>query len=60
MSGTRNRIKVQLSYNNEKDRNLVAWDMKRLFPDVKIRELAEKDGYKHTVLTVRNPKADTK
>ena len=60
MSGTRNRIKVQLSYNNEKDRDALVWLVKWLFPDVKIRELAEKDGYKHTVLTVRNPKGNTK
>ena len=55
-------MKIRVTYTEgEQDKK---WQhekaVKRLFPDVKIKETAPKDGFLHTVLTVPRPKNTTK
>lgn len=54
-------MKIRVAYaENEKEKKALHEEtVKKLFPDVKVRETAAKDGYLHTVLTVPKPRNDT-
>lgn len=55
-------MKIRVAYaENEQDKKaLHEAAVKRLFPDTKVKEIAPKDGFLHTVLTVPKPKNTTK
>lgn len=50
-------MKIRVTYtDDEKDKKAVHEEaVKNLFPDVKVKETAPKDGFLHTVLTVPKP-----
>lgn len=50
-------MKIRVAYSeNERDRKeLHEKAVKSLFPDVKVKETAEKGGFQHTVLTIPKP-----
>jgi len=50
-------MKIRVAYTeNEKDRKLRLEDaIKQQFPDTKVKETAPKDGFLHTVLTIKKP-----
>lgn len=60
MKGKRMKIRVAYSEDEKARKELHEEAVKRLFPDVKVRETAAKDGYRHTVLTVPRPPNSTK
>ncbi len=51
-------MKIRVAYKeNERERKAQhEAAVKRMFPDMKVRETAPKDGFLHTVLTVPVPK----
>lgn len=50
-------MKIRVAYTiNEQDRKKQHEEaVKQMFPDVKIKDTAPKDGFLHTVLTVPKP-----
>ena len=52
---TKNRVKVAVSYQDERDRDAIQAFVKGRFSGTKVKDTGLKDGYLHTVLTV--PKA---
>ena len=54
-NGTKNRVKVAISYQDERDRDTIQEFIKGRFSGTKVKETGLKNGYLHTVLTV--PKA---
>lgn len=52
------RLKIRVAYTaEERDRKELHQEaVKTLFPDTKVKEAAEKDGFLHTVLTIPIPK----
>lgn len=53
--GTKNRVKVAISYRDERDRDAIQEFVEEHFSGTKVKDTGLKDGYLHTVLTV--PKA---
>lgn len=51
-------LKIRVAYTaEERDRKELHQEaVKMLFPDAKVKETAEKDGFLHTVLTIPVPK----
>ncbi len=49
---TKNRVKVAISYQDEKDRDVIQEFVKGQFSGTKVKDTGLKDGYLHTVLTV--------
>lgn len=54
-NGTKNRVKVAISYQDEGDRDAIQEFIESRFSGIKVKDTGLKDGYLHTVLTV--PKA---
>ena len=53
--GKWNKVKVAISYQDERDRDTIQEFIKGRFSGTKVKETGLKNGYLHTVLTV--PKA---
>ncbi len=55
-------MKIRIAYTaDEQDKKQRIEDaVKRLFPDTKVKETSEKDGFLHTYLSVKMPKNPTK
>lgn len=54
------RAKIRISCINEQDKAVLSELIKGVFPDTKVREIAPKDGYLHTVLTIKKPNSTAK
>lgn len=55
-------MKIRVAYSeNEQDRKELHEEaVKNLFPNARVKETAEKDGFRHTVLTIPIPESSTK
>lgn len=55
-------MKIRVAYTeNERGRKEQHEEaVKRLFPETRIKETAEKDGFRHTVLTIPKPQSTAK
>lgn len=54
------KIRVAYTGGEQDKKKLLEEAAKALFPDTKVRETGQKDGFLHTVLTVPKPKSTTK
>lgn len=57
---TKNRVKVAISYQDERDREAIQEFVKGQFSGTKVKDTGLKDGYLHTVLTVPQIKDSAK
>lgn len=55
MEGGRMKIRVTYTEREQSKKELHESVVKSLFPDVKVKDTAPKDGYLHTVLTIPQP-----
>lgn len=55
-------MKIRVAYSeNEQDRKELHEEaVKSLFPNARVKETAEKDGFRHTVLTIPKPRKAAK
>lgn len=54
------KIRVAYTEGEQDKKKLLEETTKRLFPDTKVKETAQKDGFLHTVLTVPRSQNTTK